>query len=104
MTQKLISELVEVSFRLLFDYLVVFPDEFEEFNVRRGDIPLTIQQNESKDLVLKYLASPFLLLYPPGKKHCLVRIGVFDPNNVSDPITEEDMIEYKDYILIAKKP
>jgi hypothetical protein len=80
-----------------------FPDEFEEFNVRRGDIPLSIQQNESKDLVLKYLASPFLLLYPPGKKHCLVRIGVYDPDNVSDPIIEEDMIEYKDYVLIAKK-
>jgi len=93
----------ESEFSFAIRLLSGYPDEFQEFSVRRGDIPSLIAVNNTKDVVIKYISRESLLAFPPGKKHCIVRLGVYDPDNVSLPITEDDLIEFKDYILIAKK-
>ncbi len=80
-----------------------YPDEFQEFGIRGGDIPSIIGSGEKKEIMIKYFARQSLIAYPPGKKHCAVRLGIYDPDNVSDPLNESDMIEFKDFIIIAKK-
>ena len=80
-----------------------YPGEFQEFSVRKGDIPSTVFPDDTKEIVLKYLTKPSLIAYPPGKKHCAVRFGVYDPSQITPPLDEDDLIEFKDYILIAKK-
>lgn len=98
-TIKIGESNVSFAIKLLEGY----PGEFQEFSVRKGDIPSSVFPGNSKEIVLKYLTKPSLIAYPPGKKHCAVRFGVYDPSQITPPLNEDDLIEFKDYILIAKK-
>lgn len=67
------------------------------------DLPQIIDSNSSSTLKIKYVPYPISPQFPVGKKIVRLRLGVFDPNVKQFPDSLADLIQLREFILIARK-
>ncbi len=76
--------------------------EFEEFETKKS-FPINIGISSEEVIEIKYKASTVLTAYPPGKKHAILKIGVFNPETAPDTIKESDIVYTRTFLMIARK-
>ncbi|MCX7880077.1 MAG: T9SS type A sorting domain-containing protein [Ignavibacteria bacterium] len=79
-----------------------FNFDFLEFFGPR-EIPRIIDTNENYILKIKYKPFSPSLQFPEGKKIVRLRLGVFDPAKGDPPATFDELVEMREFILIARK-
>lgn len=67
------------------------------------DIPKIIDGNSLSTIRIKYVPYPISPQFPVGKKIVRLRLGVFDPNVKEFPDSLGDLIQMREFILIARK-
>ncbi len=80
------------------DYL----KEFEEFETKES-FPINIEPNKQKIIEIKYIASSLLTVYPAGRKHAILKIGVYNPDTTPDSVRESDIIYTRTFVILASK-
>lgn len=76
-------------------------DFFEFFGPR--DLPRTIDTNTNSLFTIKYVPFSPSLQFPPGKKIVKLWLGLFDPKVNDPPASLNDIVQGREFILIARK-
>ncbi|ROL55742.1 T9SS C-terminal target domain-containing protein [Bacteroidetes/Chlorobi group bacterium Naka2016] len=76
-------------------------DFFEFFGPR--DLPRTIDTNANSLLTIKYIPFTPSIQFPPGKKVVKLWLGLFDPKKNDPPASLNDIVQGREFILIARK-
>ncbi len=66
-------------------------------------LPYTIQPNTTLQFTIKYKANPNIIQFPPGKRMVRLRLGVIDTSVVKIPNSLDDLVKYREFVLIARK-
>lgn len=76
------------------------PFEFMEFK-EAGPLPNDIPAHSELVVNINYTANFGSSL--PGSKTCILRLGVYDPAKTSEPKSNDDLVKYRDFTLVAHK-
>ncbi len=75
--------------------------EFNEFfNIT--DFPFTLKANEQKKFYFKFKAFS-ITSFPARKNTARLRLGLFNPDSVSSPTDTNDLVGFRDFVVIARK-
>lgn len=98
------SEVLQIA---LSDYtfaIEAIGDPIETFEFSGSPpLPHSIQPNSTSEIKIKYNAHFNIQQFPPGKKVVRLRLGVIDTSKVKIPTSFNDLVKYREFILIARK-
>ena len=77
-------------------------NDYEEFSCAYPELPFNINKNTTLYMKIKYFADSDLDKYPIGKKCAFLKLGLYDPEYITDP-KPYDLTTHHDYIIISRK-
>lgn len=76
--------------------------EFQEFE-NKTTVPFAVGPSDVQKFYVNFKSDSNLIINPPRKNTAKLRLGLYNSRLIPQPITDKDLVAYRDFVLIGRK-